>query len=285
MRKLIPTMMVGLFVLLATNLFAIEYGIASFYSDHFQNKLTASGELYDMNKYTAAHKSYPFGTIVRVTRLDNNRSVRVRINDRGPYTEGRIIDLSKMAAKKLGMVEDGSVKVRIDVIEKSNAKKDISETLIRPSDTNSSTTPDPAVFVRPTTTVITTTSPAPTKNELYKVDPPKKGKKDKIVTGGNYSTFDLYKIQLLRPKKEGYGVQVASLREYSNVFKQIAELQEKWFNNILVSVEQSESGNPIYKVILGPFPDVATAKSYKASLKKAKKINGFIVDLSSLKQQ
>lgn len=271
--------MVGLFVFVATNLSAIEYGIASYYSDHFQNKLTASGELYDMNKYTAAHKSYPFGTIIRVTRLDNNRSVRVRINDRGPYTDGRIIDLSKMAAKKLNMVEDGSVKVRIDVIEKSNAKKDISPTLVRPVTEN--TIPNTAAIIRPTQNTIA----APTTKEVYVIDPPKKGKSDKIVTGGNYNTFDLYKIQLLRPKKKGYGVQVASLKEYSNVFKQIAELQEKWFNNILVSVEQGDSGNPIYKVILGPFPDISTAKSYKASLKKTKKINGFIVDLSSLKQQ
>jgi rare lipoprotein A len=94
-----------------------EEGTASWYGRKFHGKKTASGEKYDMNKLTAAHRTLPFGTKVKVTRLDNNKSVVVRINDRGPFVEGRIIDLSRAAAKKLDMLESGTASVRIKVVK------------------------------------------------------------------------------------------------------------------------------------------------------------------------
>ncbi|MDQ1265254.1 MAG: rare lipoprotein [Bacteroidota bacterium] len=92
-------------------------GYASYYSEEFNGRLTASGEVFDMNAMTAAHKTFAFGTKLKVTNLKNNRSVIVYINDRGPFVEGRIIDLSLGAAKKLGMIADGVVEVEIEVIE------------------------------------------------------------------------------------------------------------------------------------------------------------------------
>ncbi|MGD9369280.1 MAG: septal ring lytic transglycosylase RlpA family protein [Desulfobacteraceae bacterium] len=88
-------------------------GLASFYGKRFQGRKTASGERYDMHGLTAAHKSLAFGTRVHVTHLSNGRSVTVRINDRGPFVKGRIIDLSYAAARRLGMLSQGVVKVRI----------------------------------------------------------------------------------------------------------------------------------------------------------------------------
>ena len=76
---------------------------------------TASGERYDMNKLTAAHRELPFGTRVRVTNLDNGRQVEVRITDRGPFIRGRIIDLSREAARRIGMIQAGTARVRIEV--------------------------------------------------------------------------------------------------------------------------------------------------------------------------
>ena len=93
-------------------------GIASYYGDEFRGRVTASGERYDPNKLTAAHRSYPLGTRVRVTNLDNGRTVVVRINDRGPYKAGRIIDLSARAARELDLLADGTAKVRVQVIGK-----------------------------------------------------------------------------------------------------------------------------------------------------------------------
>lgn len=92
-------------------------GIASYYAHDFHGRTTANGEVYDMHSLTAAHKSFPFNTIVRVHNLANNRSVVVRINDRGPFIEGRIIDLSLAAAREIDMVETGITTVRLEVLE------------------------------------------------------------------------------------------------------------------------------------------------------------------------
>ena len=92
-------------------------GVSSFYAEDFHGKLTANGEIYDMYGLTAAHKTLPLNTIVRVTNTFNNKSLILRINDRGPYVKGRILDCSYGAAKKLGFVNDGTTDVKIEVIE------------------------------------------------------------------------------------------------------------------------------------------------------------------------
>jgi rare lipoprotein A (peptidoglycan hydrolase) len=92
-------------------------GIASYYADDFNGKKTANGEVYDMYKMTAAHRSFPFNTKVKVTNLENKRSIIVRINDRGPFKLDRIIDLSLAAATQLGMKGSGTAKVRLEVVE------------------------------------------------------------------------------------------------------------------------------------------------------------------------
>ena len=94
-----------------------EKGIASFYSDALEGRATASGELYQSKKLTAAHRSLPFDTRVKVTNVKNNKSVVVRINDRGPFVDGRILDLSKKAAIQLGFVDQGIVEVRLEVLK------------------------------------------------------------------------------------------------------------------------------------------------------------------------
>lgn len=94
----------------------IQRGLASWYGRDFHGRQTAQGELFDMNAYTAAHRSLPLGTRVRVRNLNNGRAVVVRINDRGPYKRGVIIDLSRRAAGDLGMVREGRVPVRVEVV-------------------------------------------------------------------------------------------------------------------------------------------------------------------------
>jgi rare lipoprotein A len=91
-------------------------GLASWYGDEFQGKPTSSREIYDMHDLTAAHRTLPFETKVMVTNLNNGRSVIVRINDRGPFVEGRIIDLSYAAASLLGMIGTGIVPVRLEIL-------------------------------------------------------------------------------------------------------------------------------------------------------------------------
>lgn len=95
------------------------YGVASYYGQKYHGRRTASGEVYDMNKMTAAHRTLPFGLKVRVTELASNRSVVVRINDRGPFIRGRIIDLSRAAAQRLGIIQSGSANVKLEIFPDS----------------------------------------------------------------------------------------------------------------------------------------------------------------------
>ena len=92
-------------------------GVASYYGPNFHGKLTANGEVYDMYGVTAAHKEIPFNTVARVTNLDNGKSLILRINDRGPYIVGRILDCSYGAAKKLDFINNGTANVKIEIIE------------------------------------------------------------------------------------------------------------------------------------------------------------------------
>ncbi len=91
-----------------------QVGMASWYGPGFHGRKTASGERFDQNDLTAAHRKLPLGTEITVTNLENGSSIVVEVNDRGPYAKGRVLDLSKAAARKLGMVESGVAKVRIE---------------------------------------------------------------------------------------------------------------------------------------------------------------------------
>jgi rare lipoprotein A (peptidoglycan hydrolase) len=95
---------------------AEQVGLASWYGADFQGKPTASGQIFDEEKLTAAHRTLPLRSRVRVTNLENGRSVEVRINDRGPYVQGRVLDLSTRAAKALGMQKEGLALVRIELL-------------------------------------------------------------------------------------------------------------------------------------------------------------------------
>jgi rare lipoprotein A len=93
-----------------------ESGVASYYHDRFQGRTTASGERFDQRAYSAAHRTLPFGTMVRVTRVDTGKSVVVTVNDRGPFKKGRVVDLSRQAARDLDMVEKGLTRVKVEVL-------------------------------------------------------------------------------------------------------------------------------------------------------------------------
>ncbi len=100
----------------AARLGAEQTGVASYYADEFAGRPTANGEIFDPRKLSAAHKTLPFGTVVLVTNLDNGRTLRLRINDRGPFIPGRIIDVSEKAAEELGFKIAGIARVRIEIV-------------------------------------------------------------------------------------------------------------------------------------------------------------------------
>jgi len=93
-----------------------EIGVASWYGQEFQGNTTASGEAFDLNGFTAAHQTLPFGTTIRVTNLENNKEIVLRVNDRGPHIGRRRLDVSWAAAKRLGFVHSGTTRVRVEVV-------------------------------------------------------------------------------------------------------------------------------------------------------------------------
>ncbi len=118
------TFLLFLFIILQYYSFAqqklVQSGVATYYSDYFQGRKTASGETYDKALYTAAHPSLPFQTFVKITNLVNNKFVIVKINDRCPFYYSRVIDLSKAAAAKIEMVAAGRVKIKLEEITPSD---------------------------------------------------------------------------------------------------------------------------------------------------------------------
>jgi rare lipoprotein A len=116
-----------LLLLTSSYMFAESVGEASWYGEKFQGKPTASGEPFDMYDYTAAHRTYPFGTILKVTNIKNGKTIDVRVNDRGPHKKSRIVDLSYQAAKEIGIVESGLGEVRVEENVENLYPVDISE--------------------------------------------------------------------------------------------------------------------------------------------------------------
>lgn len=248
-----------------------EIGKASYYADSLHGRKTASGEPYDKNAFTCAHKTLPFGTKIRVTRLDNQKSVVVRVNDRGPFVEGYVTDISRAAAEAIGLIRDGVTRVKVEIVEKPDgarpgANVESSVKLVTgASEAGASSGPKPAQY---------STDPQPASNKNgAAVDGPTPVK---LPT-------ELYSIDVQRSRKEGYGVQVSTLYDASNVLPTVKKLQQEWPKLVLVSVESDETYHKnTYRIILGPFPDSkAAALQQKAAAKKGYK-GCFVVDLGGM---
>lgn len=113
----------GSFSLASSKALLTVEGIASYYSYDFDKKKTASGEIFNKDGLTAAHREFPFGTVLLVTNLSNGKDVTVTVNDRGPVDKSRIIDLSEGAARQIGMIQDGTIRVRIEVLKWGQSSK------------------------------------------------------------------------------------------------------------------------------------------------------------------
>lgn len=115
--RCVKTVVLLLALTVCTPLAMAQDGLASWYGGKFHGRLTSSGEVFDTNEMTAAHRTLPFGTVVKVTNLDNGKTAVVKINDRGPFVDGRIIDLSRAAAVELGMVDSGVARVSLQILD------------------------------------------------------------------------------------------------------------------------------------------------------------------------
>ncbi len=303
MKNLFVLLLVALVLPLCSNTLSAqeeEFGMASYYHDDFQGRETAYGVAYDKNQLTAAHKKHPFGTILRVTRLDNNRSVNVKVTDKGPFIKGRVVDLSKAAANQLGLVNDGAVEVRVEVVSlpgregvvSTGKVKVVDAEPVRPAEygreaaarieTEPTTKPASKTADKPAAKATAVADKEPTTRPEKKTTEATAPNRAKRV-GKDYSRYGLYQIEIKRPAQTGYGVQIALLTNYDSVMKEVADLQAKWFDNILVSIEPGEGDKTNYRIVLGPFPEEKTAQKYEQNLSSKYKIKGFTISLKELK--
>lgn len=255
------TLLLVLFAaLFGGNLFAQETGVASYYADKYHDRPTASGELYKIDQMTAAHKTLPFNAVVKVTRMDDGRSVIVRINDRGPFVAGRIIDLSGAAADFIGLKEDGTAKVMIHQLT-----------------TDSPASPPPAVVLTEKTGAVSTTTvvEAPTTTTVISSVP-----EDQISETHSTSTTSVVTQDAITSYygPTVYGVQVAAVHNTTAAFKLAEKYEKMWFKPNIYE-QRDQNGVIIYKIVLGQYPTKAQADVYKSNLKKNKKVDGFVVSV------
>lgn len=277
-----------------------EYGYAVYYADYLHGQPTASGEIYDKNKYTCAHRTHPFGTLLRVTRLDNNRFVTVRVNDRGPMKEERVVDVSRAAAEQLDLIKAGKAQVSVEVI---------------------------GFRELPQSTVSRSVEPAPDAYGLYERSgghsatlPPSKPKKKKrskkkaqeVIEDYNQPEEELWSINEYPSSYEqkatrlsssnrvepaftergttatvaempagqtGFAIQLASFSVYDNAVRQVNEWKNKGMDHVYLKRSSSNSGGTLYKVVVGPFNYRQNAEDHLENLRSSFALSGLVITL------
>jgi rare lipoprotein A len=216
-----------------------EFGQASFYADKFEGRMTASGEIYNHSKLTAAHRTLPFGTLVKVTNTENNQWVEVIINDRGPFVDNRVIDLSLSAARKLGFEQKGVANVRIEVLSiPTNNPNPIQATQ------QTQQYQQPAPVAAPTVAAAAQPEPKATEPQVYK---------------------EYYKIETQGIEPKGFGIQIASYQEAANLLRICNALHADIKKGVMIQISEL-NGTKLYRIIVGPFATRDEAEKFKKKL-------------------
>ncbi len=286
------SIILGLFVCLSLSSFAWyrleEFGKAGYYADALQGHKTASGEKYDKKLLTCAHKSYPFGTKLRITRLDNKKAVIVRVNDRGPFTEGFVVDLSHAAAEEIDLIKAGRANVKVEVVETekiATAAASVSRTATASTNVDpvivTATKRTPTQLLKPKEKAKTAVKPVTYSTE----DPtPTTVLKTKAITTAKGATgSELYKVDLRTSVKTGFGVQISTMYDADNVLPIITKLQTQYPGKVLVGVQRDEANNQsTYRIILGPYTTRTAADNQQKIAERKGNKKCFVVDLSSI---
>jgi rare lipoprotein A len=245
-----------------------EYGTASYYGTYFHGRPTASGEKYNQFALTAAHKTLPLGTILKVTNAQNNKSVFVKVNDRGPYIKGRIIDLSTKAAELLGYRNKGTAYVKIEVIKPDSVPTDLvvasnadiaKENGISENPTNNKNTSKSSWASIPTVLddeVTDKTPSTPIKNES-EVD---------IKSDGITNRSPYFIINKLDKNNNGfYGLQLGVFSDVSIILSMIDELEAQYKQSVMIQ-EFMLNNKKAYKLFIGKYTNRAYADALKLTL-------------------
>lgn len=219
-----------------------QTGMASYYAGKFNGRKTANGEIYDSKKLTAAHRTLKFGSMVKVTNLKNNKSVIVRINDRGPFAHSRIIDLSQVAAKEIDMLKSGTAKVKVELVGENGKLFEPEKTTEIKKDT------------------------AITNNNTNPTNSPKNEDK-KPITDTSFVTGNTYSMWGTKRTPKGMGVQVGSYGDLENAKELCKDLQKAGISEAYIQVGWNEKR--IYRVLVGAFDDEQAGQKQLETIRKA----------------
>jgi rare lipoprotein A len=205
-----------------------ERGVISYFSEKYKSK-TASGEKFDNNDLVGSHKKIPFNSRVRITNLNNGKSVIVRINDRGPYAYGRIMDISEAAAQKIDLIATGTAKVDIEVV--GDGKEVVSNESIQPVENSEKSIPVSA------------------------------SKEAKFITGRTYSLWGTLK------NPQGYAIQIGSFANIDNAINYCKNVQKTpLINEKLFIYVAWENYQKVYKILMGEYITEASIEPLKAKI-------------------
>lgn len=246
----------------------VEYGTASYYGTYFHGRPTASGEKYNQFALTAAHKTLPLGTILKVTNAHNNKSVYVKVNDRGPYVKGRIIDLSTKAADMLGYRNKGTAYVKIEIVNAESiptdlvkASADIAEKngIKEYDSTNTNASTQNTVWKE---VPASNNTEAKTPNNLPQpITDAKDANSDGITNRSPYFIINKFDKSNLGY----YGLQLGVFSDISIILSLIEALETKYKQSVILQ-EVVLEGKKVYKLFIGKFENRAYADALKLSL-------------------
>jgi rare lipoprotein A (peptidoglycan hydrolase) len=265
-------------------------GFADCYNYKFQGKATKSGEMFDHNQLTCAHRTLPFGTVLKVTNLETKKFVRLKVNDRGPYVVGTIIDVTRAAAERLDMLETCRAEVSIEVIDdaqsRGNQQVNVGKhqnsiypvavpAVKKPVQTKSkSVLKTPAVVDYQ----LTHKGGAPTTYQNRSATENPKAA-TKTVPSKNELPKGLYSHERLPAGKPAFALQLGAYSTLNAAMNQVNILEAKGLENLIVDTTGAGSSNTIYKVMIGPFTTFYDADQTKSRVLKIAKIKGFVVKL------
>lgn len=245
-----------------------ETGIASWYGPKFHGKRTANGEIFDMNRVSAAHRTLPMPSMVRVTNMKTGRAINLRVNDRGPFAHGRIIDLSRRAAQLLGFEQEGTAPVRVEILAEESRQ------LALAAQATGGRSPEPAMpDAAPTVTVTSATLPAPPgaktatpTSEQFAVKavatgpvPPARGEPNLAKVDGQVTVVPVAGTPQIF-------VQAGAFSQYQNAHKVHAVLKQLGPTKI-TQVDRNQ--RPLFRVRVGPLQNVEDADRVLASVIRA----------------
>ncbi|MFN8237436.1 MAG: septal ring lytic transglycosylase RlpA family protein [Chitinophagales bacterium] len=249
----------------------VEFGTASYYGVDFHGKTTASGETYSQNKLTAAHKTFPLGTILKVTNAQNNKSVYVKVNDRGPFVKGRIVDVSTKAAELLGFRNKGTAYVKLEVVEPNSIPTDLVDTTTDIALQNGIQVYDSsnqeASVLQKNDTLVSTSKPATTnyQNNTQGKNSPIKTT-DLIEDNAITNRSPYFVITNIDKTKTGFfGLQLGVFSDVNAILALIEELEAKYKQTMVVQ-QVKHQDKTVYKLLVGKFQNRAYADALKSTL-------------------